>query len=76
MIISRLGTVLELLTKADPQGFVKARFLFKDFPADVREIHVSDLRADGGSAEILRAVENLPPFDAVATFRSPRKGGA
>lgn len=57
MIYTRLGTEVKLLAPVN----WNTGFVFIDRNGVVREVHISDLKADGGINEIQAASDALPP---------------
>jgi hypothetical protein len=72
MIVSKLGTPVELVSREDRRGWVFAKFTWTDGTTDIREIHVYDLKAPGGLTEIEEAMRHLPGHQTIMRSRGDR----
>ena len=60
-IMSRMGTKITPKSQPDKEGYLKAVFHFERGDS-LREIHISDMRSEGGAPEIMRVLNGLPNF--------------
>lgn len=56
-ICTRFGSEVEIVGPIDNEGWVAIRYAGDHRKAGLRQIHLSDLKADGGVEEIMRASE-------------------
>jgi hypothetical protein len=59
MIYSKFGTALTLISKTESASIISVQATSGGTP-DTREYKLSDLKADGGTAEISDAIAKLP----------------
>jgi hypothetical protein len=72
-IVTTTGTTVELLSRPGPGGYCFARLHGTTDTLEVRDIHLDDLRAQGGTAEIEAVLETLPAWVEVARQRAKRR---
>jgi hypothetical protein len=65
-IVTTTGTTVELLSRPGPGGYCFARLHGIADPLEFRDIHLDDLRAQGGTAEIEAVLEALPAWVDIA----------
>jgi hypothetical protein len=64
---------VELLSRPGPGGYCFARLHGIADTLEVRDIHLDDLRAQGGTAEIEAVLETLPAWVEIARQRAKRR---